>query len=106
MKREKIYEFKIDRALNDERREALEENIEKNAKLSPKPFEYGWEEDADVLHILIDPVDIEVEFQTERVELFATAPLWAKVGFTEKKKAELRGLVETVLQDSNFIAVK
>ncbi len=106
MKREKIYEFKIDKALNAARREALEANIEKNAALSPKPFEYGWEEDADVLHILIDPVDIEVEFQPEKVELYATAPIWAKVGFTEKKKAELRGLVETVLQDSKFISTK
>ncbi|WP_020180184.1 hypothetical protein [Methylopila sp. M107] len=106
MKREKIYEFKIDKALNAARRKALEDNIEKRAELSPKPFEYGWEEDADVLHILLDPVDIEVEFQPEKVELFATAPLWAKVGFTEKKKAELRGLVETVLQDSKFITAK
>ncbi|WP_261403701.1 hypothetical protein [Chenggangzhangella methanolivorans] len=34
MKRQKIYEFDIDAPLTDERREALEANIEKNAGLS------------------------------------------------------------------------
>ncbi|MFD1702534.1 hypothetical protein ACFSCV_05885 [Methylopila henanensis] len=104
MKRQKIYEFDIDTPLNEERREALEANIEKNAGLSPKPFEYGWEEDADILHILIDPVDIEVEFSAGKVEVFATAPVWAKVGFTAKRKAELHTLVETVLRESEFIS--
>lgn len=103
MKREKIYEFEIDEALTEARREALEANIEKNAGLSPKPFDYGWEEDADILHILIDPVDIEVEFEPTKVGVFATAPVWAKVGFTEKKKAELKGLIETVLRESDLI---
>lgn len=104
MKREKIYEFEINETLTEARREALEANIEKNAGLSPKPFDYGWEEDADILHILIDPVDIEVEFQPKKVGVFATAPVWAKVGFTEKKKAELKGLVETVLRESDLIS--
>lgn len=103
MKREKIYEFEIDEALDETRREAIEANIEKNAGLSPKPFEYGWEENADILHIMIDPIDIEVEFAPERVGVFATAPVWAKVGFTEKKKAELRDLIETVLRNSRLI---
>ncbi|GLK76725.1 hypothetical protein GCM10008171_19790 [Methylopila jiangsuensis] len=106
MKRQKIYEFDIDAPLNDERREALEANIEKNAGLSPKPFEYGWEEDADILHILIDPADIEVEFLDDKVELYVTAPAWAKVGFTAKKKAELQRLVETVLRESEFISAQ
>ena len=104
MKRLKLYEFAIDHPLDEARREALEANIEKNAGLSPKPFEYGWEEDADVLHIIVDPVDIEIEFHPEKVDIFATAPVWAKVGFTEKKKAEVRRLVETALRESDFIA--
>ncbi|WP_261403700.1 hypothetical protein [Chenggangzhangella methanolivorans] len=49
-------------------------------------------------------MDIEVEFLAEKVELYATAPAWAKIGFTAKKKAELQTLVETVLRESDFIA--
>ncbi len=105
MKRQKIYEFPVDKALNAARRKSIERNIEKNASLAPKDFEYGWdEENGDLLHIVIDPVEIEVEFQQDKVELFATAPLWARVAFTEKKKIELRSLVETVLVDAKLIS--
>lgn len=104
MKRQKIYEFAVDKALNATRRKAIERNIEKNASLAPKDFEYGWDEtNEDLLHIVIDPVEIEIEFQPDKVELFATAPLWARVAFTEKKKLELKSLVESVLVDAKLI---
>ena len=103
MKREKIFEFSIEKPLNATRRKSLEKNIEKNASLAPKDFEYGWdEEDDNLLHIVIDPVEIEISFLADKVELFATAPLWARVAFTQKRKAEVKQLVETVLTDSKF----
>lgn len=104
MKREKIYAIPIDRPLNAARRKALEKNIVKNAALAPKDFEYGWDEqDDNLLHIIIDPVKIEVSFLKHAVEVFATAPLWASLGFTEKRRAQLRDLVETVLAESKLI---
>ncbi|MFD1331462.1 hypothetical protein ACFQ4O_05560 [Methylopila musalis] len=107
MKREKIYEFAALRPLDDDIRQAIEDNIEKNAHRAPKDFEFGWNEDDDHrLHIIIDPVEIEVEFLSETVEVFATAPLWAKVAFTEKRRTELRDLVESVLADSNVVAAR
>ncbi|MFC7054260.1 hypothetical protein ACFQI3_16325 [Hansschlegelia quercus] len=103
MKREKIFEFSIEKPLNATRRKSLEKNIEKNASLAPKDFEYGWDEDDDnLLHIVIDPVEIEISFLADKVELFATAPLWARVAFTQKRKAEVKQLVESVLTDSKF----
>lgn len=104
MKREKIYVIPIDKPLNATRRKALEKNIVKNAALAPKDFEYGWDEDDDsLLHITIDPVEIEVSFLAHEVEVFATAPLWAKLAFTKAVRAQLKDLVETVLADSKFI---
>lgn len=104
MKREKIYVIPISRPLNATRRKALEKNIVKNASLAPKDFEYGWDdEDENLLHIDIDPVQIEISFLPEEVEVFATAPLWARLAFTEARRAQLRELVETVLSDSKFI---
>ncbi len=104
MKREKIYVIPIDRPLNATRRKALEKNIVKNASLAPKDFEYGWDEQDDhLLFITIDPVEIEVSFLPDEVEVFATAPLWAKLGFTKALRAQLKELVETVLVESKFI---
>lgn len=104
MKREKIYVIPISRPLNPTRRKALEKNIVKHAALAPKDFEYGWDEDdANILHIDIDPVQIEISFLPQEVEVFASAPLWARLAFTQARRAELRALVETVLSDSKFI---
>jgi hypothetical protein len=107
MRREKIYEFQIDRALNKTRRKALESNIERNASLAPRDFEYGWDEaNEDLLHIDIAPVHVEIGFQSDKVELFLTAPLWARAALTKQKRTQLRDLVEKILVDSKFIFTK
>jgi hypothetical protein len=104
MKKEKIYEFKIDSSLTSAKRKAVETHIEENARLSPQPVSYSWDGEArDVLRIAAHPVEIEVIFQSKRVELYAAAPLWARLLFTDQKKAELKDRIETILQKAKFV---
>jgi hypothetical protein len=107
MKREKIYDFAINSPLTTAKRKAVEKHIEQNAHLSPKPIRFNWDEDDnEVLHIEAEPLSIEVRFQKENVELFATAPLWARLLFTKQRKAELKGEIESVLQKAKFVTAR
>jgi hypothetical protein len=107
MKKEKIYEFPIDRPLTPAKRKAVEKHIDDNAHLSPKPFSYNWdEEDDEVLHIAAEPVLIEVRFQDKSVELYGSAPLWARLLFTDAKKAKLKEEIESILHKAKFVAAK
>jgi hypothetical protein len=104
MKKEKIYEFPIDRPLTPAKRKAVEKHLEENARLSPKPISYQWEGKAsDVLRIAAEPVEVEVIFQAKSVELYAAAPLWARLLFTKQKKAELKDHIEVILQKVKFV---
>jgi hypothetical protein len=107
MKQEKIFDFAIDYPLTPARRKAVEKHILINARLSPRPVTYNWDEDdGEVLHIAAEPVQIEVRFQETKVELYAAAPLWARLLFTNKKKAELKDQIESILQKAKFVAVR
>jgi hypothetical protein len=107
MKREKIYDFAIDSPLTTAKRKAVEKQIEQNAHLSPKPISYSWDEDDDeVLHIEAEPLLIEVRFQDQNVELFATVPLWARLLFTKQRKAELKEQIESILQKAKFVTAR
>jgi hypothetical protein len=101
MKREKIYEFALDRPLTPAKRKTVEKYLQKNAHLSPKPVSYSWDEE--VLYIEAKPVLVEVRFQQKRVELYATAPLWARLLFTKQKKVELKEELELILQKTKFV---
>ncbi|MGD0116619.1 MAG: hypothetical protein ABSD30_01060 [Candidatus Binatus sp.] len=107
MKQEKIYDFAIDYPLTPTRRKAVEKHIVLNARLFPRPVTYNWaDDDGEVLHIAAEPVQIEVRFQETKVELYAAAPLWARLLFTNKKKAELKDQIESILQKAKFVAVR
>jgi hypothetical protein len=104
MKKEKIYEFAIDRPLTPAKRKAVEKQVEENAHLSPKPISYEWTGSAsDVLHIAAEPIEVEVIFQAKTVELYAAAPFWARLLFTKQKKAELKEHIEVILQKVKFV---
>jgi len=105
MKKEKIYEFPIDRPLTPSKRMAIEKQIEENAFLSPKPVSYQWEGEArDLLRIAAAPIEIEVSFQAKRVKLYAAAPLWARLLFTKQRKADLKERIKVILQKVKFVA--
>jgi len=107
MKQEKIYEFAIDHPLTPARRKVVEKHIERSARLSPRPVSYNWDEhDDEVLHIEAEPVRIEVRFQDDSVQLYAAAPLWARLLFTKQKKAELKDQIQSILQKAKFVAAR
>jgi manganese/zinc-transporting P-type ATPase C len=105
MKQQKIYEFPIDHPLTPAKRRAVEQQIALNAHLSTKSVSYKWDEDSDVLHIAAEPIAIEVRFQNKKVELYGAAPLWARLLFTEKKKAEFKEQFESILREAKFVGV-
>lgn len=108
MKREKIYDFAIDRPLTPAKRKVVEKYIAENAHLSRKPISYEWEDDDDneVLRIEAEPLRIDVRFQDRNVELYATAPIWARLLFTTKRKDELKQQIEQVLQKAKFVVAR
>jgi hypothetical protein len=107
MKRQKIYDFAIDSPLTPAKRKLVEKHIEQNSHLSPKPISYNWDEDNnEVLHIKAEPLLIEVSFQARSVELYATAPLWARLLFTKQRKAELKEQIESILQKAKFVTAR
>lgn len=107
MKREKIYEFPIDNPLTPAKRKAVEKYVEQSAEQLEKPLAYSWDEDdRSILHIAAEPVLVEVRFEGKKVELYGSAPLWARLLFTEKKKTALKEQIESILVKAKFIAVK
>jgi hypothetical protein len=101
---DKIYEFAIDEPLTAARRKGIGQEIKKNAHLSPKPLTFEWNEDT--LLISAEPVKAEVRFHPKKVELFASAPFWARLLFTEKKKLQLKEQIEIGLRKGGFIKPK
>lgn len=106
MKREKIYDFAIDRPLTPAKCKVVEKYIAQNAHLSPNPISYEWGDDNEVLRIEAEPLRIEVRFQDRNVELYATAPIWARLLFTKRRKAELKEQIEQVLQKAKFVLAR
>lgn len=107
MKKEKIFEFDIDRPLTAAKKKAVEKHIEENAEKASASVSYQWDEEEDgVLHVAADPAQIEIRFAPKSVELYFAAPLWARMLFTEKKKAELKEEIETILRQAKFVAAK
>jgi hypothetical protein len=105
MKKQKLYDFSIDSPLTAAKRKAVERQIEHSAHLSPNPISYTWDEDDDdeVLVITADPILIEVRFQERKVELYGAAPLWARLLFTNSRKVELKGHIESILHKAKLI---
>ncbi|MFG1480007.1 hypothetical protein V5F53_15310 [Xanthobacter sp. V4C-4] len=105
MKKEKIFEFQIEKPLTAQRRKAVEKYIEKQAELNKTALEYGWAgADDTILEIAASPIEIEVRFQEHVVELYGAAPLWARLLFTDKKKGELKAQIEVLLREAKFIS--
>ncbi len=105
--KEKIYEFNIEQPLSAPRRKAIDRFLEKNAAKSAWPASYSWDEDNDhLLHITTSPVKWEVWFATHRVTVFGSGPFWARMLFTDKKRAHLREGILHLLQDAGFMTKK
>lgn len=107
MKKQTIFEFALDAPLDDARREVIERAIEDAAETHETDLEYGWEEgNAHRLHVFIKPVEIEIRFDQDRAEILAAAPIWAKAGFNQARKAAVAEMIEDVLRQARMISRK
>ena len=68
---------------------------------------YEWDETGgQVLRITADPVTFEVRFHAKKVEIYGSAPLWARLLLTGKKKEQLKHEIQLILSDTGFVAVR
>lgn len=90
--------------LTPEKRELIERRIVENvADFGKSPgFRWAQKPNQEFLQVTIDPVVLELTFQQHRVELFGTAPAWAKLLFTKGRREQLTQTTETVLNEAGF----
>ena len=101
--KEKLYDIPIDKPLTSARRKALNLHIVQNVSLTNSPISYQWDElDGEVLHLTAETVKFEVRFQTKKVEIYGTAPLWARLLLTAKKKEQLKQEIQSILSVTGF----
>jgi hypothetical protein len=102
--KEKMYEFNIEHPLTAPRRKALDQFLKEHAPQSKWQATHEWDEENDhLLHIKTYPVTWEIWFAPHRVTVFGNAPFWARMLFTDKKRAELRDGMLHVLQATGFM---
>jgi hypothetical protein len=102
--KEKFYDLPIENPLTSARRKAINQHIARNVHLSDSPVSYEWEETGSpVLRITAKPVTLEVRFHSKKVEIYGSAPLWARVLLTGKKKEELRQEIQLILSETGFV---
>ena len=103
--KEKLYDLPIDNPLTSARRKAINSHIARNAHLSESPVQYDWvNKGSEVLRIMAEPVMFEVRFHANKVEIYGSAPLWARLLLTKKKKELLKQEIQLILADTGFVA--
>jgi hypothetical protein len=105
--KEKLYDIAIDHPLTSGRRKALNQHIARNVHLAEVPLRHEWDaKAAEILRITADPVTFEVKFHPQKVEIYASAPLWARLFLTAKKKELLKQEIQSILSDAGFVSGK
>jgi hypothetical protein len=105
--REKLYDIAIDKPLTSTRRKALNQRMVRDVHLSDVPVHYEWDSKAaEILRITADPVTLEVKFHAHKVEIYGSAPLWARLLLTAKKKELLKQEIRSILSDAGFVTSK
>jgi hypothetical protein len=101
--KEKLYDIAIDKPLTSARRKALNQHIARNLH-SDVPLRYEWDAGAvEILRITADPMIFEVKFHPQKVEIYASAPLWARLLLTAKKKELLKQEIQSILSGTGFV---
>jgi hypothetical protein len=104
MKKDKLFEFEIKRPLTAAKRKTVEKLISQHSEQEDKPVAWHWDEDDDrILHIAIDPAEIEIRFEDLIVALDIGLPFWARALFTASRKNDLKQLVEDILEKAKFV---
>ena len=101
---EKYYDFQIDHPLTAARRTRIDDYIARNAHLYPSGISHEWEKaPKNVLHLSTPPAKWEVKFSEDHVEVWGSAPFWARALFTKDKKRELQEQLEDLLLQTGFV---
>jgi len=105
MELEQFYVFEIESPLTNEKRHAIETQINENAQLFERAVTFKWlkREKEKFLRILVDPVTVEIVFFDDRIECYGAAPTWARLLFTKARRTELKEQLEKVLVGAGFI---
>ncbi len=102
--KKKLYDLPIDNPLTSARRKAINSHIARNAHLSDSPIQYDWDNaGCEVLRITAEPVMFEVRFHSKKVEIYGSAPLWARLLLTAKKKELLKKEIQLILSETGFV---
>ena len=72
--------------------------IEENTHRIPWPVTHAWDNSGKRLELSTKPVDWEIVFHADKVEVFGYGPLWARMLFTKKKRALLHDGIEQALE--------
>lgn len=100
---EKLYDIPIDSPLTEERRTTISRFIVENAHRFPMQITHSWHEETEpVLRLFTKPVTWEARFHGQKVEVFGSGPRWAAMLLTKKRRQEVRGHIENVLQHAGF----
>ena len=101
--KEKLYNIPIDHPLNLLRRKAITQHVERNSQDSKVSIQMNWDKNVkEILHIDARPFTFEVIFHPKKVEIFGSAPKWARLLFTNKKREELKQEIKNILSASGF----
>ena len=87
------------------RRKAIDKYITANSKFADRSVSHEWVEDKEeqTLRIATPPVFWDIKFHPKKVEIFGSAPLWARLLLTRQKQAQLKEQIELVLAKTGFI---
>jgi hypothetical protein len=99
---EKFGEYPLDRPIDAERREKIEQFIAANAAGLGRPVSHEWLESGKVLVLDSDPVQWRLVFHPGRLEAFASAPLWVRLLFTEKRRKVARDVILRMIHEAGF----
>ncbi len=108
MELEEICVFDLDELLtyplSSDKRQEIEVQILANIAVFGREPSYAWKarKSEEFLRILVDPFVLELVFLERTIELYGTAPAWARLLFTKTRRAELADTAESVLKNSGF----
>lgn len=89
-------------------REQIERRVAVNvAHYGKAPqFKWGTKPGEEFVRINIEPFVLDLVFLQTKVELYGSAPTWAKLLFTKARREELASTAEKVLKESGFDIVR
>jgi hypothetical protein len=101
--KEKINEYRIDRAVTAGRRKKIDEFIRRNVSRLGRPVSHQWDDSGSILRLASKPVEWEFVFHANRVEAIGSAPLWVKMLFTEKRRKAADEVILQMLEETGFL---